>query len=178
VSTSHNYLSDEEITQILKARAENNVELCLDRVIKWINYRVKVMVRSKQNREDIESECIIFFLSKIFPKIEQRELKPTSVYIARRMNMYIRFQATRYNEIVLEDKSAEVPREVDVQQADTTIEQVDEQVIGGPVFTRVIRMLMDGWRQADIARELHISRQRIWQLKKKMQRRKARYDAL
>lgn len=178
MSKPHNYLSDEEIALILRAREKNDIEMCLDTVLKWIKHRVKVMVRSKQNREDIESECIVFFIGKIFPRMEQRELKPTSVYIAKRINMYIRFQATRYNEVVLEDRSADIPQAKDIQQADTTIEQVDEQVVGGPVFTKVIRMLMDGWKQADIAKELGVTRQRIWQLKRKMIRRKARYDAL
>lgn len=164
------YLSNDQIRLVLRARETNDVSICCDVIADWIDHRVKMMVKSVQLREDIAADCMLFFLEKIFPKIEIRALPPTSKYLARRINMYIREKCNTYKKKAL-DVSSYSHQHRHAEEFDQSAPAMDEMTEGGPTFTRVIRMLMDGKRQFEIARELGISRQRVWQLKQKMARR-------
>jgi hypothetical protein len=111
---------------------------------------------------------MLFFIGKIFPKMEQRPIQATSVYLSKRIGMYIKQMCNKYKKQELD--SEVMSRMNPSQDMDTTTESTDEIVQGGPAFTKVIHMLMEGKRQFEIAKELGISRQRVWQIKKKMQR--------
>lgn len=168
-------MSDQEIELILKARQTEDISICLEPVNRWINHRVRVMISVPQMREDIVSECLIFFMEKIFPKLEIRALPPTSKYIARRMNMYIRFQYKKQQTRPIDKEEYAYGRDV-ATELDTTVESTDEVIQGGPTFTKVMQMLVKGKRQFEIANELGISRQRVWQIKEKMKRKWRRND--
>ena len=163
------YLSDDEVRLILRAKEANDVSLCYEPINRWINHRVRVMVSNEQFREDIVGECFLFFIKNVFPRLEIRELPPTSAYLAKRINMYIRHQYNRYKRKFLDYDEYERTKDRTID-SDTTIESTGELTSGGPVFTKVVKMLMDGKRQFEVAKELGISRQRVWQIKQKMKR--------